>query len=77
MRVRRRRRLSDLLAAPARVLLAHVLHHLPLPRHQLQALGHVLAQLVQGSAAARAGRWRRISTCVRCPNQCGASHGAP
>ena len=59
-RVRRRRRLGDRLAAPARELLAHVLDHLPLARHQLQRLGHVLAQLVQGAAAARAGRRRRI-----------------
>ena len=59
-RVRRRRRLGDLLAAPARELLAHVLDHLPLARHQLQRLGHVLAQLVQGAAAARAGRRSRI-----------------
>ena len=46
-RMRRRRRLGDRLAAPARELLAHVLDHLPLPRHQLQRLGHVLAELVQ------------------------------
>ena len=59
-RVRRRRRLGDLLAAPARVLLAHMLDHLPLPRHQLQRLGHVLAQLVQRTAAARAGRGHRV-----------------
>ena len=55
-RMRRRRRLGDLLAAPARELLAHVLDHLPLARHQLQRLGHVLAQLAQRAAAARAGR---------------------
>jgi hypothetical protein len=59
-RMRRRRWLGDLLAAPARVLLAHMLDHLPLARHQLQALGHVLAQLVQNPAAARAGRRNRI-----------------
>jgi len=59
-RVRRRRRLGDLLAAPARVLLAHVLDHLPLPRHQLQRLGHVLPELVQNPATARAGYRHRI-----------------
>src|SRR5215218_3787454 len=37
-----------------------MLDDLPLPRHQLQALGHVLAKLVQRAAAARAGRWYRI-----------------
>jgi len=37
-----------------------MLDHLPLPRHQLQRLGHVLAQLVQHPAAARAGRRHRI-----------------
>ena len=58
--MRRRRRLGDLLAAPARVLLAHVLDHLPLPGHQLQRLGDVLAQLVQRPAAARADRRHRI-----------------
>ena len=59
-RMRGRRRLGNLLAAPARVLLAHVLDDLPLPRHQLQGLGDVLAQLMQGTAAARAGRRHRI-----------------
>ena len=58
--MRRRRRLGDRLAGPARVLLAHVLDHLPLARHQLQRLGHVLAQLAQRAAAARAGRRRRV-----------------
>ena len=37
-----------------------MLDHLPLPRHQLQRLGHILAQLVQGSAAARACARRRV-----------------
>ena len=59
-RMRRRRRLGDRLAAPAGELLAHMLDHLPLARHQLQRLGHVLAELVQRAAAARAGRGRRI-----------------
>ena len=59
-RVRRRRRLGDRLARAARELLAHMLDHLPLPRDHLQRLGHVLAQLVQSAAAARAGRGRRI-----------------
>ena len=43
--VERRRRLADLLAGPAGELLAHVLDHLPLPRHHLQRLGDVLAEL--------------------------------
>ena len=46
-RMRRRRRLGDRLAGPAGELLAHVLDHLPLARHQLQRLGHVLAELAQ------------------------------
>ena len=46
-RMRRRRRLRDALAGAAGELLAHVLDHLPLPRHELQHLGHVLAELVQ------------------------------
>ena len=59
-RMRGRRRLGDRLAGPAGELLAHVLDHLPLARHHLQRLGHVLAQLAQRAAAARAGRRRRI-----------------
>jgi len=31
-----------------------------LARHQFQRLGHVLAQLAQAAAAARAGRWYRV-----------------
>src|SRR6185437_11445426 len=41
----RRRRLADLLAVPAGELLADGLHHLPLPRHRLEPLGHGLAEL--------------------------------
>jgi hypothetical protein len=59
-RVRRRGRLGDRLAGPARVLLAHVLDHLPLAWHQFQRLGHVLAQLAQAAAAARAGQRYRV-----------------
>lgn len=40
-----RRRLADRLTATTGELLAHILHHLPLPRHHLQRLGHVLAEL--------------------------------
>jgi len=49
----RRRRLRDLLAAPAGELLPHRLDHLPLPRHHLQRLADVLAQLreIVGPAA--------------------------
>ena len=39
---------------------AHVLDHFPLPRHELQRLGHVLADLVQNPAAAGAGCQGRI-----------------
>jgi hypothetical protein len=59
-RMRGRRRLRDRLAGSARVLLAHVLDHLPLARDQLQCLGYVLAELVQGTAAAQARCRRRI-----------------
>ena len=60
-RMRGRRRLGDRLAGAAGELLAHVLDHLPLPRHELQRLGDVLAELAQRpAAAARAGRRRRI-----------------
>jgi len=59
-RVRGRRRLRDLLARPARELLAHVLDHLPLARDELQRLGHILAELVQNAAAAWTGARPRI-----------------
>ena len=60
-RMRGRRRLGDRFAGPAGELLAHVLDHLPLPRNELQRLGHVLADLAQPAvAAAWAGRRRRI-----------------
>ena len=60
-RMRGRRRLGDRLAGAAGELLAHVLDHLPLARNELQRLGHVLADLAQGAAAAaRAGQGRRI-----------------
>jgi hypothetical protein len=59
-RMRRRRRLRDRLAGSARVLLAHVLDHLPLAGHQLQRLGHVLAELVQRAATAWTGLRHRI-----------------
>jgi hypothetical protein len=54
-RMRRRGRLRDRLAGPARVLLPYMLDHLPLAWHQLQHLGHVLTQLVQHAATTRAG----------------------
>jgi len=50
--VERRRRLADLLAVPARHLLAHMLDHLPLARDHLQRLGDGLAELPQPCAAA-------------------------
>jgi hypothetical protein len=54
----RRRRLADLLAVPAGKLLAHRLHHLPLPRYHLERLGHVLAELGQPARAATAAGGR-------------------
>src|SRR5262249_15454217 len=52
------RRLADLLASTAGELLANVLHHLPLPRHHLQRLGHALAKLgkLRRAAAGAGGR---------------------
>src|SRR5882724_928499 len=53
--------LCDRLAGPAGELLAHMLDHLPLPRDELQHLGHVLADLAQGpTATTRTGRRQRI-----------------
>ena len=57
--VERRRRLADLLAVPARHLLAHVLDHLPLARDHLQRLGDGLAELAQARAAAAVAGGRR------------------
>jgi len=54
-KLRRCRRLGDLLARPAGELLANGLDHLPLPRHHLQGLGDGLAELGELAAAARAG----------------------
>jgi hypothetical protein len=52
--VERRRRLRDRLAFSARVAFPDRLDHLPLPRHDLQGLGDVFAELRQfGRAAAR------------------------
>jgi hypothetical protein len=51
--------LGDLLAGPAGELLAHGLDHFPLPRHDLQGLGDVLAEFGEPAAAARAARRRR------------------
>jgi hypothetical protein len=45
--VERRRRLADLLAVPARELLAHMLDHLPLPGDHFQGLGDTLPELAQ------------------------------
>ena len=59
-RMRGRRRLGDAFAGPAGELLAHVLDHFPPARDQLQRLRHILADLVQGPAAAGAGRRCRI-----------------
>ena len=53
------RRLSDPLAGPAGELLPHGLDYLPLPRHHLQRLGDVLAQLGELASAAGTGAGRR------------------
>ena len=51
----------DRFAGPAGELLADMLDHFPLPRNELQGLGHVLADLAQcRAAAAWAGRGCRI-----------------
>ena len=50
-RVEGRRRLADLLAIPARELLAHILDHLPLARDHFQGLGDDLSELAQPIAA--------------------------
>src|SRR5260370_1013873 len=63
-RVRRRRRLRDLLAGPARELLAHVLDHLPLARDELQRLGHVFPDVGQNTAPARPGSRPRIDAAL-------------
>jgi len=47
-------RLGDLLAVPARELLAHMLDHLPLSGDDLECFGDVLAQLGQACSAATA-----------------------
>src|SRR5260370_30776465 len=69
------RRLRDRLAGPAGELLAHVLDHFPLAWDQLQRLGHILAQLVQGAAAASARRWRSIDDAL--PRQMLGQRPAP
>jgi hypothetical protein len=50
--------LADRLAIPAGELLPDNLHHLPLPRHDLQCLGDVLAQLGKPRRAAAGARAR-------------------
>jgi len=44
-RMEGRRRLADPLASPAGELLAHMLGHEPLPRHHIERLGDILADL--------------------------------
>ena len=54
-RMKWRRRLRDLLAGPAAELLPHMFGHEHLPRHDIQRLGDILADLRKfGAAAARA-----------------------
>jgi hypothetical protein len=52
-------RLADLLAGPAAELLPHMLGHKPLPRHHIQGLGDILAELRELAAAAARARCRR------------------
>ena len=76
-RMRGRRRLADRFAGPAGELLAHVLDHLPLPRNELQRLGHVLADLAQSAVTtAWAGRRAPDRRCARAANA-RAADGAP
>src|SRR5208282_2162240 len=66
----RRRRLRDLLAGAAAELLPHMLGHEPLPRHHIERLGDILADLRQFRAAAAwaCGR-RRVNNAA--PRQMG------
>src|ERR1700730_13792398 len=57
--MRRRRRLGDGLAIPARNLLAHVLNDLPAPRLAFERFRHSLRELAQVRAAAFAAGARR------------------
>lgn len=57
--VERRRSLAGRLAVAAGELLPHMLAHLPLPRHHLQRLGDILAQLAQLIPAAAVASGRR------------------
>ena len=60
-RVERRRRLRDRLARAAAELLPHMLGHEPLPRHHIERLGYILADLGKLAAATTgAARWRRV-----------------
>ena len=60
-RVERRGRLRDRLTRPAAELLPYMLGHEPLPRHHIERLGDVLADLGElGAAAARARGRRRV-----------------
>jgi hypothetical protein len=54
-----RRRLADLLAGAAAELLAHMLGHKQLPRHHVERLGDILADLRELAAAAAWARGRR------------------
>jgi len=75
-------RLRDRLARAAAELLPHVLGHEPLPRHDVERLGDVLADLRElGAAAARARRGgrmndaparqirRKVAPCRRAPRE--------
>src|SRR5437660_11271899 len=56
---RRRRRLGDAFAIPARKLLAHVLNDFPAPRLAFERFRHSLRELAQVRAAAFAAGARR------------------
>ena len=70
-------RLGDRFAGSAGELLADVLDHLPLPRNELQCLGHVLTDLAQ-SAVTTAGAdcWGRIDDALARQMR-GPADGAP
>ena len=66
----RRRRLADLLAVPARELLADMLDHLPLARDHFQRLGDRLPQLAQPARRRSKGKSVGPGTITRSRGRC-------